>query len=53
MTSHLFIYNICPEFAELLDKHPITTHEFQSGGMDCLNKMFFWVSLKFFILIKR
>ena len=37
MISYLFI-NIWPEFAELLDKPPITIHEFHSTGVDCLNK---------------
>ena len=50
MTRYLFINNIWSEFVELLAMRPIDVHEFYSTGMDCLNKTFFLVNLKFLIL---
>ena len=53
MTGYLFINNIWPEFAELLAKRPITIHEFNSIGMDCLNNTFFGGYFKFIMLCHK
>ena len=53
MTSYLFFNNIWPKIAELLTKHPIKIHEFHSTGMDCLNKTFFGIFLKFIMLCHK
>ena len=51
MYSYLFINNIWPEFAKLLDTRPITIHKFYSTGLDCLNKTFFFHLFKIYNVI--
>ena len=53
MTSFRFINNIWPDSSKLLITRRITIHKFHLSGMDCLNKMFFLIYLKFIRLCHK